>query len=245
MSTTGTQGNISDRLKSILPPSWFPFPNAPNTFDFLQGFASIASGLYSLIVFAKLQTRISTATGFFLDLMSFDFFGRAFPRNPGESDAAFSAGIKKELLRVRATRQGISQALIDLTGQTPIIFEPTKPSDTGAYRYAMGYSIAGRYGSMLMPYQALVNAFRPGESGIPSVAGYGSPYGGYGVGAIEYADLSMIVGAVTDAQIFARVASVMAEGTMPWTNISNAPGTPESLFLLDSTFILDVSTLAA
>jgi hypothetical protein len=77
------------------------------------------------------------------------------------------------------------------------------------------------------------------------VSGYGAAAGGYGAGAIKYADMSNVVGAVTDAQIYARIASTQAEGTIPWTNISNGPVAPEALFFLDLTFVLDSSTLAA
>lgn len=219
--STGDQADIARRLKQILPPSWFPDP-APNLWAFLQGFSNVAAWLYSLVAFARLQTRISTASGFFLDLMSFDFFGRNFPRSPAlETDLAFSTGIKKELLRVRATRAGLIQALVDLTGRAPLVFEPQNASDTGGYGVDLGYDLRGGYGSMLMPYQALVTAYRPSSSGIPGVAGYGFAYGGYGLGAIEWGDVSYIIGAVTDAQIYARIASVTPQGVVAWTRLSS------------------------
>lgn len=224
--STGDQQNVAWRLSQLLPPSWFPDP-ATNKWGFLQGFAAVAAWCYGLISFAKLQTRISTATGFFLDLMAYDFFGRNYGRGIGMSDALFAIGIKHELLRVRATRAGLTQALIDLTGRAPLIFEPTRPLDTGGYGYACGYSVAGAYGSMLMPYQALVTAFRPATSGIPAVPGYGVTstavgfnLGGYSLSG-EYADLSQIVGPVTDAQIYARIDSVKSIATIPWTHLSN------------------------
>ena len=45
--------------------------------------------VYGLTAYARLQTRIATATDGFLDLISFDFFGRRCPGKPQESDAAF------------------------------------------------------------------------------------------------------------------------------------------------------------
>jgi len=45
--------------------------------------------------------------------------------------------------------------------------------------------------------------------------------GGYGSGQIEYGDMDMIMGAVTDADIYAAIASVIMEGTIVWTRLSN------------------------
>src|SRR5438105_4818067 len=102
---TGDQHNVASRLRQLLPPSWFP-DLAPNLWALLQGAGNVFAWLYALISFAKLQTRISTATGFFLDLMGLDFFGRNFPRMKGQSDASYSAAMKKELIRERVTRKG-------------------------------------------------------------------------------------------------------------------------------------------
>jgi len=213
----GDQSDIAGRLSSILPPSWFPAGSANET-ALLQGPAAVLSWCYSLIVAAKTQIRIATASGMFLDLMAFDFFGRAFMRRPGQSDASLSTGIRKELLRARGTRPAMVQALVDLTGVAPSIFEPTKPSDTGGYQNALGYGLAGGYGSMLMPFQCLLTAYRPATSGIPFAPGYGNSAGGYGI-ADEYASIANVVGAVTDAQIYARIASIASIGTVPWTQL--------------------------
>lgn len=231
----GDQKDIADRLKTVIPASWFPNPNAPNEFALLQAFSNVAAFIYGLAVFAKLQTRISTASGFFLDLMAFDFFGRTFARGAIQSDDSFRAGIKAQLLIAKATRPGLIAALTQLTGRAPKIFYPSSSLDTGGYGitstvapgFVMGYGLSGFYGSMLMPFQALVTAFRPGTSGIPNIPGYGSRtaaagffIAGYGITG-EYADISNIIGAVTDAEIFAAVSNTAPVGTVPWTRISN------------------------
>ena len=223
---TGSQSDIANRLAQVLPPSWFQ-SGLTNEPALLQGVGNIMAWVYSLISFAKLQTRISTATGFFLDLMALDFFGRNYGRSVGMTDAVFATGIKKELLRPRGTRAALAQALTDLTGRAPKIFVPSNAPDTGGYHYACGYSLAGGYGSLLMPFQSLVVAYRPSTSGVPFIPGYGTitTAGGYSIGGYsttgEYSDISYIVGPVTDAQIFARVASVAPIGTIPWTRLSS------------------------
>ena len=123
---------------------------------------------------------------------------------------------------------GLVKVLQDLTGRTPIIFEPQRPMDTGCYGGPLiGYGMAGGYGSLLLPCQAFVTAFRPTGSGIPNVAGYGGSAGtpgpgGYGAASqLEYASMTMIQGAVTDADIYAAVDSVKAAGTTLWTRISS------------------------
>ena len=45
--------------------------------------------------------------------------------------------------------------------------------------------------------------------------------GGYGGGAIEFADLGMAAGQVTDDEIYAAIAAVLPAATIAWTQISN------------------------
>lgn len=216
---TGDQTDMLGRLKSYLPRGWFPSVT-PILDGVLSGPANALAFVYSMLTYARLQTRIATVSDGFLDMAAYDFFGLAFQRNTNESDAAFRVRLRAEVLRPRATRAALVKALVDLTGNTPIIFEPSRPADTGAYGVLGGYGVAGRYGSMLMPYQCLVTVVRPTGLGIPTIAGYGSPSGGYGVGNSEYADLSQMVGGVTDAQIYARVASIIPTATIAWTRLT-------------------------
>ena len=219
---TGDSGDQLGRLKSYLPP-WFG-----DTFPVLSAVLSAIAGvkgfLYQLIAFAALQARLATASGGFLDLAAVDFFGTGTTRRPGQSDASFRNLIIVNLFRERATRRAIEQVLIDLTGREPIIFEPARVQDTGAYNCpSLGYGVAGGYGSMLMPYQALVTAYRPSGSGIPSVAGYGISAGGYSTPSqAEYASLSMVTDTITDDDIYDAVSGVKVYGTTVWVRIGNS-----------------------
>lgn len=226
---TGDQADILARLKAVVPP-WFGDAN-PILDAMLQGLAWAGSFVYTLISYTRLQTRIKTATDGWLDMIAADFFGSSLMRAAHQSDASFRARIIINLFRERGTRNAIVRVLQDLTGRTPLIFEPLRPADTGGWGQARGlaYGMAGGYGSMLLPYQGFVTAFRPTGSGIPTVGGYGEANygatsggpGGYGVGAIEYASMDMIQGAVTDADIYAAIDSVKPVGTIAWTRIES------------------------
>jgi hypothetical protein len=242
---TGDQNDILGRLQSYLPNGWFDGDSNPIRDAVLTGLAVVFAWVYSILAYVRGQTRIKTASEGFLDLISQDFFGGALPRLVNETDAHFLTRIQINLFRERATRRGVILVLEELTGRAPIIVEPWNPGDCGAYGVSTsGYGAAGYYGSLSLPYQAFVIAYRPATSGIPNVAGYGvcvaglsgasilfngAPVdpivamapGGYGHGRIEYASMDMIEGAVTDADIYAAIASVIAEGTIAWTRLSN------------------------
>ncbi len=216
---TGDPSDMLARLKATLPPAWFP--NATPLLDgVLAGLARTWSWLHGAITYAIAQTRIATATDSFLDQIAADFFGTSLHRLPGEPDALYRTRIRCELLRERGTRHAVIQVLQDLTGRTPVVFEPSRPADTGAWSGPLGYGVAGGWGSLLLPYQCFVTAFRARGGGIASVAGYDGP-AGYGAGALQYASLSMLTGTVTDQQITAAIARVMPVSTIAWTCISN------------------------
>ena len=100
-------------------------------------------------------------------------------------------------------------------------------ADTAKARLPTGYGHAIRahrpvraaWGSMKYPYQIFITAYRPALPAIPYVAGYGSPVGGYGTGTITYADITDAQDAVSDADIYARVASVVGAGITAWVDI--------------------------
>jgi hypothetical protein len=156
-------------------------------------------------------------------MIAADFFGSVLQRSSNQSDTSFRARIILNLFRERATRNGMIKVLKDLTGRAPQIIEVTRPIDTGVYGGPMiGYGVAGAYGSLLMPYQCFVIAYRPLGTGIPSVAGYGISTGGYGQASqAEWASLSMIQGSVQDADIYAAIEATRPVATTVWTNISN------------------------
>ena len=70
----GDQNDFIARLKALLPRGWFA-ETAPVLTGTLAGLSAALAQVYGLISYARLQTRIVTATDAFLDLISFDFFG--------------------------------------------------------------------------------------------------------------------------------------------------------------------------
>lgn len=308
--TVGTQSDMLSRIKAVLPTGWFP-SSTPVLDGVLSGPAYMMAWLYSMLQFVILQSRRLTATGVYLDMIAVDFFGTFLKRRVNETDANFNIRIGKELFREKVTRKGMVQALTDLTGRAPVIFEPERPADTGCWNglgSTLAYNTSGGYGSLLLPFQYFITAFRPTGVGVAGVAGYstlspttipqivtptsggqvvdnagvvytmstnfggsilangvdigashgtaeitvangvlwafaapsgpwftyisgsfagqtwspsvGMP-GAYGVGAIEYANPSMFVPPVTDADIQNVVNDVRPSATIAWMRISN------------------------
>jgi hypothetical protein len=190
---TGDKLDMLGRLRALLP-RWFN-DSAVLVTAVLQGYASAAAFVYGLYVYAKMQTRISTATEGWLDMIAADYFGSSVTRKAGQSDDSFRTVILGNLLRERATHEAMVKALTDLTGRVPRVVELRRPLDTGAYGYLYGYGVRGAYGSAWQgPYQAFVTAYRP--------------LGGSGYAA-------------TDTEIYATVDAVKPAGTVIWTAISN------------------------
>src|SRR5262249_5054929 len=160
---------------------------------------------FSLLTQVKAQTRIATATGIFLDIAARDFTGSPIARRLGETDAAFSARLSSCLLIPRATRSGIIQAISNLTGRKPIVFEPRNIIDTGGYNLNIGYGSIGAYGSFNMPYQYMVTAYRPNNLPERNAGGYNSGPGGYNVPPFFYSAGNGAAGAVSDADIYTAI----------------------------------------
>ncbi|WP_435018507.1 hypothetical protein TA3x_000481 [Tundrisphaera sp. TA3] len=216
----GDKNDFLSRIKALLPRGWFG-DETPILDAVLSGIGKALADVYGLIGYARLQTRIASATDGFLDLVSLDFFGDTLPRRNGESDGAFRQRIKAQLLLEKGTRRGLVRALEILTGRTPLVFEPARPADTGGYNAGvMGYNLAGAYGSLALPAQIFVTAYRPMGAGVPNVAGYGDPQGAYNTGSqVQYASRDMIAGAVTDEDIYKAIDGVMPAGTTAWSRI--------------------------
>jgi hypothetical protein len=191
----GDQDDITGRLKRLLPPWFGPDGAFPAVEAFAAGAAKVLAGIYDLWAFAKLQTRIATSTGGWLELTAADFID-AFPRFPGESDAAYSRRIRLEIFRPRNTRRGIDRAVFDLTGDHPDIFEAWRPGDCGGYGVpsAMGYGVAGLYGSGGARFEVIVSTPQLRNYGIPNRPGYGATFIGYGGPTWGYADDNDLVG---------------------------------------------------
>ena len=218
---TGDQSDILARIKAVLPVRWFA-DTAPILDSLLSGLSWAWSWIYSLLNYVQAQTRIATASDVWLDVIASDFFGDRLRRRAGQSDDAFRLLIQDNLLREHGTRQAIINAVKDLTGRQPSIFEPMRTTDTGGYTAGgVGYGAGGGWGNMLLPFQCFVTAFRPLGTGISLISGWGAPAGGYGIGTIEYASLAMVQGQVTDADINAAIANVLPVAAIAWTSIQN------------------------
>lgn len=222
--TIGTVTDIVNRLRATLAP-WFPDPaNAPVLTSVLTSQADAFAFVYQYLQFAANQTRIKTATGGWLDLIAWDYFGARFTRRINETDASFASRLLKELLRPRQTRAAVTQLIVDLVGTPPQIQEAWNPQDWGCYGNpagGCGYGMAIGYGSLQYPNQVFVTTLTVPGSGIPGVAGYGSYLGGYGGrgSSSEYGDLSQITGALTNTELYADISQVIAAGIIAWVSI--------------------------
>ena len=211
----GDSFDILARLKAVLPANWFP-DQTPVLDAVLTGIATAWTSLYALLTEVQLQSRIATATGSFLDGASQDFFGQGLLRRLLEPDVAFRGRIASELVRQHATRDALNSAVVDLTGVLPVLFEPSRPADTGGYATpGLAYGTAGAFGSMNLPFQVFVTVTRQPSDGIAIIAGYGTP------GPLARANLSLVTGQITDLDIYAAIASVMPTGSIAWTHITN------------------------
>ena len=222
----GDQQDMVSRLRDVLPLRWFP-DSTPVLDSLLNGLGWAWACLYGLVQYVRVQARISTAQGIWLDIAARDYFGRRLRRANREGDDLFRVQIQRGLIRERGTRGSILSALLDLTGRSPTIFEPANPLDTGGYGGTAGtgggvaYGAAGGWGNLNLPFQCFITAYRPTGNGIASVAGWGGTGGGYGLGSIEYASLSMIEGQITDSDINAAITDVLPVSVIGWTRISS------------------------
>ena len=212
--------DVVARLKAVLPLRWFG-DQTPVLDGLLTGLADTWCWLASLLDYTRAQTRIASISDLFLDTAARDFFGSRVLRRAGQGDDAFRARVQREMRRERATRAALGAVLQDLTGRAPVIFEPARPADTGAWGMALGWGCAGGWGSLSLPFQCLVTARRAQGSGIATVAGWGIPAGGWGSGLLQYADLAMLQGQVTDDDIRAAIVDTMPAATIAWTRIAN------------------------
>jgi hypothetical protein len=218
---TGDAKDIVNRLQQLMPHGWFQNGLSAIRDALLAGIANSFAFIYSMFAYIRLQTRIATATDGFLDLIAADFFGTGLLRQTGQGDTSYRSRILSALFLERGTRNAVIRVLTQLTGRAPIVFEPQRPADTGAYNNGvLAYNAAGGYGSLAYPYQSFVTAFRPIGPGIPNVAGYNVPTGAYNTGSqAEYASLSNL--GVQDSDIYAAIDSVKVFGTIIWARIQS------------------------
>ena len=237
---TGDTADIATRLRRLLPARWFS-DASPVRDAVLAALASPLATVFVLLGYVRLQTRIATSTGVWLDGRAADFLGSSVSRRLGESDAVFAARFSREVFRARVTRPAMIAAVIDLTGNVPAVFEPWNAGDTGGYGNGapvwtgMAYGAAGAWGALNLPAQSFMRLARPLLTLPGAGGGYGSSIGGYGVGATQWNDGTPIPASITDAEIFATIARTAAEGTVVWASLSGAR--------LPGLLITDVGTL--
>jgi len=230
----GDQTNILGRLKSLLPFGWFPQGQTPVLDTALSGAAAALAWAYNLLTWTGQQMRLATSQGGMLDLFAYDYFGSNLPRLPNESDTAYAARIKAALLAPADTRGALINMLTALTGTPPLVFEPGHQADTGGI--GTGYlgwtSGPGGWGSLALPYQLFVVAYRPISPPVGAAqrqgwgniaAGISFAIGGWGKLLMGYTSPSAAAGLVTDAMIYRQIAAIMPAGVIAWVYITNKP----------------------
>jgi hypothetical protein len=138
----GDQTDFTSRILRLLPTGWFPSA-APRLNAVLQGAASSLSAAFAMLTFVKAQTRVGTATGSFLDLISQGYFAGKLPRLAYESDASYIRRILYNLTAPRGTWDGMAEMLELLTGNEPIIFQPNRVASCGCLASRAQPNIAG------------------------------------------------------------------------------------------------------
>lgn len=210
---------MMQRLRGLLPPGWFGDAN-PVLDAVLTGCAQMLAWCHTLYRFARDQTRIRSASGGWLDMIGLDFFGNSLPRYANQSDDSYRNRLQANLFRERATHAAVAKVLLDLTGRAPVVVEPARPADVGGLGIGFALGATGRVGSVSLPYQAFVTAYRPpysGPAGWPGVASWS--FGMNGTSAV--AGPVQLTPPVSDADLFAAVEAVKPAGSVVWLSIAN------------------------
>jgi len=167
--------SIYNRYISNMPP-WFG--NQHQNLDaLLAGFVSIMDVYYQQYQYLILQQRIATATEENLDLISQDYLGNLLPRKSHENDDTYRARILATVLRPKATRMAMYNALLQLTGFPPIIYEGWLLADGMALNEPnyYGLNINSQLGSGLSPYTCIIVVFLPSYQGMGNFPALNEP----------------------------------------------------------------------
>lgn len=221
----GSTEDVFARLIGQLPP-WFGTDH-----DLLNvvltAFVNTGTFHYQQIEYVSDQTRIKTATQENLDNISSDYLGDELPRRVNESDDSYRNRILATLLQEKCTRRAMSNALFNLTGIYPRIFEPWNPANCGGYNdyTSLAYSTVGRYGSAVSnyKYQCFIDVFVDAFAAMANYNGYNSYLGGFNtVGApaqMWYGGDSLNHQIISDSDIYKLINLTKMEGTVCWTRI--------------------------
>lgn len=232
---TGDQDDLYARLKRLAPPWFGREDDSPVLTALLQGAAWALSFAYALFAFAKLQTRIATATGGWLDLASGDFFGEQLRRFGGELDPIYSRRIRLEVLRDRNDRNGVDRAVFDLTGGHPLVFEAFRPADCGGLGDpSFAWGVTGRYGSSQAAFQVLITAAPPRGYGVPDRPGWDDPAAGVEFSFSLASDLDVVANGPTQADVLAALERVRSAGVTYFVRFADpVPAGPSQIGVLD------------
>lgn len=224
---TGDQADIVARLKRLLP-NWFGQDAGPTPVldALLEGPAWALSFVFGLIEYTRLQIRLRTLTGGWIDLAAEDFFGDELRRKAFEADDVYRDRFRSALFEPSNTRKAISDAVEAIAGVAPRIIQPWNPSHTG------------RWGAMYWGVDTLTCPFRwtSAQSGrfflevsIPpaSVAGWGrfpswNGFTFWNSSSFYWVDLSSAQQAVGTA-IIERVKALKADGVMALISFTGRP----------------------
>ncbi len=225
----GARDDLGNRIRGLLP-RWFGSDPAfaPLVEAFIDSAAWALSFLYDLIAFARLQTRIATATGGWLELAANDYLGPSFRRFDGETDASYSLRIRREVLRHRNTRRAVDQVVVDLLGVHPGIYEPWRPADCGGLgtgSFALG--AAGVLASRGAKHEAFVTVPFPQGYGIPDRTGLGDPLCALGAPSFGLCDDQDVIGSgAWVADICRAVEGVRPVATLIYLQFTGVLGSP-------------------
>ena len=223
-------GHFAARIKSALPRGWFG-ESAPVLDAVLSGFAASFDFIMGGIGYLRRQSRVSTASGAWLNAASLDYFGPRLPRHHGQADDDYRTRIAAELRRERVTRSSLQRWLRTATGVDPLIFEPANSSDTGGYGGLQGgrlgaggglaYAVAGGWGNLGLSYQVFVTVHRsfPGTAGV--ISGWGGPTSGYGTGGLIWNSSAAIQGYITDSDVMSGISENLPVCATAWVRFGS------------------------